>query len=779
MTRAMKISAYVAMGLLMAASIAAAQKAPATTSGGEITIRTIGQDYGVESSKFTEYREVPKGASIPYVNVWSTGGKFDYSLTGYNVQQKNQQFLGKVNAYGFNLKFNVNAIPHDMGNNARTIYDQTATGVWGISSTLRQALQNAVDLPGSGASSTTNIIRFLPYYQNLLAPSFATANTIDLNGVRRTGNFELGLGNKLPLDVTLMYRNELKTGFRGEAGLNENFRISPALQVPGPMDELTQDFGLRAAKKFSFGNAYVTFNRSMYDNRAERLIIDFPFQAVDALVVAAQTPASATAVGATGGPSKEQAVMAPDNSANTLAAGIQLKFKLQTRLNVGFSMSQRKQDAMFYGYTAYSLATTTAMPQTSLNGKSDVTMANVSFSSRPLDGLTVRAQYRMYDLKDKTSRFVIPGVFLGTAWANSSTTTDQFGYATANPYDTKSSRYSVSATYDYKALTLEGVLRGAQLERTHREAEKGTENGMGVTALYHYNEWLGFRGTYDVSKRTAKGETILGYQMDEAPLTNTRTGVDLELNPMAGLDLSFGYYRRNVEYTDRPDRIALTSGVPTTGASRIPGTPSGLLESTYDSYTGEFNYSPNDRLDLGGFYTFEKAANTNQWSTTNSTTATAPLVPLGLNNLVNYAATDETKTYGGNVTFQVVPEKGTLMFNAMNQKVDGLMDITAPNTIGTFYTPARTGLIPAGQGNAADVNDWDDTEITTISTQFDWTLNKAWTFGVGHTYQKYDFKDAMVVPNKELLPASTVIEMKPNYGAYSVNLFYARMMFHF
>ena len=34
---------------------------------------------------------------------------------------------------------------------------------------------------------------------------------------------------------------------------------------------------------------------------------------------------------------------------------------------------------------------------------------------------------------------------------------------------------------------------------------------------------------------------------------------------------------------------------------------------------------------------------------------------------------------------------------AQSQKIDGLMDITA-NETGSFYTPGRTTLIPAGAG---------------------------------------------------------------------------------
>ncbi|MHB1311171.1 MAG: MtrB/PioB family outer membrane beta-barrel protein [Gemmatimonadaceae bacterium] len=775
MTYATKISAFVAMGLLMAVSTATAQqkKAPVITSGGEITYRALGQDYGVESSKFTEYREVPNGTSIPYMNLWSSGGKVEFDLSAYNVQQKDQQYLGKVSAHGLGLKFNYNSIPHAMGNNARSIYSQTAPGVWSMSTTVRQALQNAVNVPGS----TT---RTLPTYQALLAPSFASANELDINGVRRTGNVELNLGNRLPLDVTFMYRNEFKSGSRGQAGLNENFRISPAMQVAGPLDEVTNDFGVRAARNFARGNAYVTFNRNMYDNRIEALMIDYPFQAFDAPV----TAAVGTTVLSGGGPSRERAVMAPDNSANTATAGFLLKFKKQTRINAGMSVSSRMQDATFYGFTAYSLARTTAgvdastnaaMPQRSLNGKTNATTYNVSVSSRPIEGLDLRAQYRVNELTDKTKRFLVPGDVLGVAWSGASATAaDPYGFATANVYDTKSSRFTASAAYDFKALTVEGQVRSAQLERTAREAEKGTESGMGVTALYHYNDWVGFRGTYDVSKRTAKGETIFGFQADEAPITNTRTGIDVELSPLGGLDLSFGYIRRNVDYTDRPDRVVVASGVPVAGVAAFPNTPSGLLNSKYDSYTGEINWVATDRVEVGAFATYEKDARTDQWSTTTGSAAAGYKV----NNLVSYAGSDKTNTYGGNAVIHVVPEKATLIFNAVSQKVNGLMDITALET-GSFYTPGRTTLIPAGQGGAKDVDDWDDTEINTLSAQFDYTMTKAWTIGVGYTYEKYDFSDAYVVPNNELLTTSTIIQMKPNDGAYKVNLVYAKLNFRF
>ena len=774
MTRAMKISAFVAMGFLMVASAAQAQKAP--TSGGQITIKTQAVE-DVTSSKFQEYKDLPTGATISSFNLFSTTKAVDFNLTGQNVSLKSQRYFGSLKAKGFGIKFDYNQIPHNMGNGGHSVFAESAPGVWTAPVELRNALANTINamLPTSA--------RTVPWYQGVFAQTFAAAGLVDVSGVRKTGNVELNLGSHLPLPVTLTYRNEMKTGYRGLSGGNIRGALSPAYEVAAPLDEITHDIGVKTSYKFARGSVYASYNMSLYDNRAETLMIDNLVQGADQV----QTAAVGSTIPAMGGPSKDRFVLAPDNEASTAKAGVTLKFAKQTRISAGISLTSMTQDAPFYPYTAatmnnspsgQNLASRSALQRASYGGKMNTTMYNFAFSSKPVEGLTLRAQYRMNDLKDKSDKYIITGdvATANGAWtANTPTVDAPYGHGTANRYDTKSARYSASATYDYKALTVEGQVRGGQLERSFREAEKGTESGMGFTGLYHFNEWLGFRGTYDVSKRTAEGTTLYGYQVDEAPLTNTRTGIDIELSPRDGLDLSLAYFRRNVEYTDRPNRISITSGAVTPGAVAIPNSPSGLLDNKYDSYTGELNWAANARLELGAFYTFEKAAQTNQWSTTNS--ATAAVNPRGLNNLLTYAGSDETSTYGANFTFQLVPDKQSVTFNATHQKVDGFMDITA-NETGTFYNPGRTTLIPAGQGGAADINDWDDTEITTLNAQYNYTVSKEWTLSGGYMFEKYDFKDAYKA-NSSLQPTSLIFKMKPDDGAYTANVVYAKLSFKF
>jgi hypothetical protein len=292
-----------------------------------------------------------------------------------------------------------------------------------------------------------------------------------------------------------------------------------------------------------------------------------------------------------------------------------------------------------------------------------------------------------------------------------------------------------------------------------------------VAAIYRGADWLSFRAKYEDATREAEGHTVYGFQADEAERETERTSLQVILSPVSSLDVTFAYGKRDVEFPNRPDRVPVASGNPVAGQGPYPGTPSGLLEAKYDTYTVEFDYTPNERAQLGAYFTYEKDSSTNQWSTTNAAPA------YGINNLLNYAGSDETNTYGVNAMFQLVPDKWTFMFNAMRQKVDGLMDITAREA-GSFYTPGRTGLIPAGQGGATDIVNYDDTELTTITAQLDYAVAQAWKLGCGYMFEKYDFKDAYTSGNL-LMPQAVYIFMKADSGPYTANVVYAKLSYTF
>ena len=92
-----------------------------------------------------------------------------------------------------------------------------------------------------------------------------------------------------------------------------------------------------------------------------------------------------------------------------------------------------------------------------------------------------------------------------------------------------------------------------------------------------------------------------------------------------------------------------------------------------------------------------------------------------------------------------------------------------------------TGLgVPeySGQGGAADILDWDDTSLTTVTAQLDYLVASNWTLSAGYWYEKYDFKDAYQSGTLQM-PQSIILALKSNDGPYDVNVAYAKVSYRF
>jgi hypothetical protein len=415
-----------------------------------------------------------------------------------------------------------------------------------------------------------------------------------------------------------------------------------------------------------------------------------------------------------------------------------------------------------------------ALPQASLDGKIDTTMMNFGFSSRPFEGLGVRVRYRSYEYKDKSARFFIPGDTAqgpeaGRWWTNTATEEDPYGHATANRTDAKTAWFSAEVSYDVKDLTIEGAFRNIDTSWVGRQASSGTdgsENVFALSAVYHSSEWLGFRATVDWADRSVSGieagsvAQLQGVMADHAERDSTRVGLDVEVTPSDKWGLTFAYFRRNDDFTNRPNE-----------SSTVSGTESGLLEAKYDTYTIEGEYTPSQRAEISAYYTYEKNTQTNQWLTLISGST-------NVNNLLNYAGRDKSNTFGANAVLQFVPDKWIFSLGLSHQKVDGFMDITS-NTSGaagccSFYN-GRTTLNPPG---AQDINDLDDTQLTTVFTDLAYKFAKTWTWAVGYAYQDYSVADAYS-DGTTMFPQSVLFFMKANDNDYNVNVVYTRLNYRF
>jgi hypothetical protein len=650
--------------------------------------------------------------------------------------------------------FDYNQIMHNMGNDAHTMWAETTPGVWSMSSTLRNTLGTTIE--GTSSSGRT-----YPFYLNLFTPTMAAAGLVDISSQRDRGTYEFDLSQKLPFDFAATYMHEAKTGFRGAGGGRLDGVLTNILEVPWRLDEVTQDVGFRAALNKKWGNVYGAFSHNWYNNLVETQTVDNPIRATDLVYNSSTSP--------NGGAAKAFFVGPPDNSADTGSFGVMLKFGRQTRVTADGALGMWNQNAPLYPYTLNpTILTKAGLPANltssldvqSANGKIDTTMMNFAVSSRPLKNVGVRARYRTYNLDNNTTTFIRSGTAGSSpdrSWANASAPTEDapFGFETANPYGQKTARFDLQGNYDLKDLTFEGSYFNTQIDRTFREALSGAENGWTVAAVLHTKTWLLFRGSYGKANRTASPDTIdpatfIGFQADESDRNRTRAGVDAEFSPGGGeFTFMVAYFRNHDDYPNRPNRTAT-----------VPGTTNGLLSGKFDTYTVEANWNPNARLELGGFYTYDKDLSTTQ---TGGTTASNPLA-----SVLTFDGSNRADTFGANARFALSPDKWTVNFDARRQKVDGLMAI-AGAAAGAF-AQARVAY-----GGIQNITDYNDTELRTIDASLDYAIAKSLILNVGYVYEKYLFADAYSTVTTEMMPATGGFYLKANDNGYKVNVVYVKM----
>lgn len=755
MTRTRFITAALACSLMTGLPDATAQDAPAPSSNwfaGTAAIDLLGRDT-IASSKFEEYRVVPKGVSMPVFDLTGTKGDVDLAFWGRNIAQRDQRYSGRLSSPAVGLRFDYNQIPHSMGNDGRSIMTELGPGVWGMNASLRQWLGDRVNaqLPTS--------TRTYGFFADLYAPTIAAANVVDLNSLRQRGQIDVTLGPDLPFDLTVSYMRELKSGTRGAGGGSIRGFSDNIVEVPEPLNEMTQDVGVRLGLARAWGHAYAGVSRNWYNNRQETLTVDNPLIAVDQVYRAA----SGT-VPATGGSSRARFIGPPDNAANTFAGGGQIKLARQTRIGGDLALGRWTQNAQLYPYTIFTLGPTgsgadgsnpASLQFQSLNGKVDTTAATLLVTSRPVTGLGLRARFRRYDFDNRTAAIPRVGSFSASPdrlWGVTNLSTQPLGYITASPYSHKTDRIDASASYDIGPVTVEGAARTIHIDRTYREAETTKETGATLSAVYRASDLLHVRASFDDSSRKAEGLEVAGparLPADLAERDATRAGVNVEFMPVDAVTVTFGWIRTEADYKNRDE---------VTGAA---GSAYGLVSTKYDSYTGEVDFTPNDRAQFVAYYTRE-----DNRSTTQAFSGGVTLV-----NKLTFEGSDETDTFGAIATLHVVPEKWTATLNARRQKLDGLMDISGDPT-GSF------SVARAAYGGIQDIGNYSDTTLSIVNAEVAYRVTSTWTLRAGYWYEQYRFTDAFSA-GTETYPLAGAFFLKANDGAYTANVVYARLVVGF
>ncbi len=709
------------VGLLASGLAAFAEDAAAPAANwfsGKTTLRLLWRS-DVDSSKFEEYRTAPKGVSMSNFTLTGSLKGISFNLFGENISQRDQRYFGSVQSGWFKLRFDENHILHNIGLGGRTVQNETAAGVWSMSSTLRGLLQASWD-------ATPSADRTYPWLVDFWGPTLAASSPTDVILQRNRGSYLLDLGRGRGFSLKLSYLRETRKGAKDTTPVYVSSQI---FELPTPTDYLTQDFGLAVSLDRKWGNIHGAYHYNWFQNNIPLLLVDNPLRATDAPYV-----------NSIGGAAQGHNVLAPDNSASTLSFGGMIKFGKQTRLLGDVAIGQWKQNAAFQPYTFNTVIMTAAgtpanslssLPAQSLNGKIATTTMNFSFLSRPVDQLYINLRYRRYDFKNKTPEIVSPGyVSWDRSWSSN-------GNASI-PYGFKIDRMEAIVGWDFgRVLALEGSYRQVTDDRTFREGEKTVEKAYSFSAVSRGWDWMRLRATYETAQRKASGieEGITDLFFDEAQRRSQKLGFEIELSPLDPLTLFFSYFNRKDTYQN----------------------PSwGYQSAKYNTFTGEVSLDTR-RLEATAYYTAERNHDGHKGYQTISSV------------LEWYTAMvdDKTNSLGGNFKLKIVPDTWDLALMYRYQKVDGFLNLEGSAAIQATRT---------GNGGIQDIPDFDDTSLATLKAILSYALSREWTLSLGAWAEKYTFNDASVQAGL-YFPAPGVFMLSPNYGSYSVKALFTSLTY--
>jgi len=442
----------------------------------------------LKTSKYEEYRDLRDGFFVRRFRFNRDdlmGSKYYVDLQSDKAIYRDQSYLATFGAWNrFKLQLRYDEIPHTYSNTARTLYTQTGNGILTIPLLTRSTLQN---LAATAATTLPSTI------QTQLVPSM---NFVTPSIERRAGTLMFAYDFTPNSDMMVSFSREHETGTR-PIGLIFNSSPSAALtggygaEVPEPINYFTNVVKVMTEHAQENWGVQVGYTGSFFHNNTNTLTFDNPFRTTDCVA-----PTNCTA--ATQGAATGQVDLYPDNKAHYLNFAGSFALPLRLRLLASITAGWLRQDDPFVPYTTNSIleAQTAALPASSLHGEKQTLAMNYKLIERLGKKFEIKAAYRQYDYNNNTPILdltPIQGDISAPNLANPEENTN-FGY----------NRKNVEVTgnwYFGKKSSMKIGYEGEIMDRSHRDVEHSTENGLVAAVDATLRKDLSFRVSYRHSSR--------------------------------------------------------------------------------------------------------------------------------------------------------------------------------------------------------------------------------------------------------------------------------------
>jgi MtrB/PioB family decaheme-associated outer membrane protein len=433
----------------------------------------------LKTSKFNEYRDVRNGfyvrrVDLRFNNVLDSENYF--SFKSQSTLYRDQSYLGTFGNYGkFTFQFRYDEIPHIYSNTTRTLYTETAPGVWSYPALIRQSLQATAsgDLP-----SVVNT-QVVPQ-SNFITPSI----------IRKGGTAAVAYNMNPDWRVYGSYFRESERGLRP---IGYVMNSSPSASA-------TSGYGVELPEVLNYFNNLVTVGTeygghrwaiqgayigSFFQNGTKDMVWDNPFR----LTAEGQKD-----------PLSGRASLYPDNQANYLsfAAGVDLLKYLHFTASI--TPGWLRQNEAFLPYTTNTTINTcgasgtqacnslSALPAESLHGDKQTLAMNYTLVTTAWKAIELKANFRDYDYNNNTPVLNLTPV-QGDA---SSPSPDQ-----NTPFAFHRKNLELTGIWDFaKRSSVKLGYEAEWMDRSHRDVAHSLENSLFAAVDWSPIKDLLFRLSY-------------------------------------------------------------------------------------------------------------------------------------------------------------------------------------------------------------------------------------------------------------------------------------------
>jgi len=447
------------------------------------------------TSKYEEYRDLRNGFFLRRFNA-----TFDNVLNSRNyvsVQTqktlyRDQTYLVTVGQHGkYKVQFRYDEIPHVYTDTARTLFTESAPGVWSFPSAVRSTIQasTAANLPsllaGTGANAGNGIV--------------TDSNFITPSTIRKAGTILVSYNVTPNLNINGLFRRESENGTR-PIGLIMNSTPSASatagfgVELPETISywtNLAQVGGEYGKRDWGVQAAYVG---SFFEQNIRSMVWDNPFLLTQ--------PAGAAGIA---NPTQGEMTLYPSNHAQYLNLAGATDLGKYLRLMASVSPGWLTQDEPFLPYTINPAITgcggiagntctsTTSLPAPNLGGSKQTLAMNYTLVTLPWKSFQIKAAYRQYDYNNNTPIRTFTPVE-GDAAAPSSDQNKPFGF----------NRKNLELTGNWffaKKSSLKAGYQAEWMDRSYRDAPHSLENSVvGAVDVGYWKDLL-FRASYRHSDR--------------------------------------------------------------------------------------------------------------------------------------------------------------------------------------------------------------------------------------------------------------------------------------